>query len=294
MAMKMIQLQSRLVAALVLGASTMTAPVLAQTAPGDPASSATPPTASAAASGSIAPASVDSSYVLGFGDTVEVSLVGRADFGSRARVSTDGTILLPLIGKMVASERTVIELSEDVRQALIKGGFYADPIVRADVVSISSRYVTVLGAVGSPGLLPLDRNYRLSEILARVGGGTGDAADYILLTKSGATAAQRYYIAKLAAGGVGEDPLVQSGDKIFIPSVQGEVFYISGQVNSPGQFPITNGLTFRMALARGGGVTENGSEKKLKVVRDGKPLKKAKLDDVVKVGDIITIGERLF
>jgi polysaccharide export outer membrane protein len=294
MVMKMVRPQRLLIAALVLGASTMTAPAFAQTAPGDPASRAVQPTGSAAASGSIVPAPVDSSYVLGFGDTVEVSLVGRADFGSRARVSTDGTILLPLIGKMVASERTVIELSEDVRQALIKGGFYADPIVRADVVSISSRYVTVLGAVGSPGLLPLDRNYRLSEILARVGGGTGDSADYILLTKPGATAAQRYYIAKLAAGGIGEDPLVQSGDKIFIPSGQDEVFYISGQVNTPGQFPITNGLTFRMALAKGGGVTENGSEKKLKVVRDGKPLKKAKLDDVVKVGDIITIGERLF
>jgi hypothetical protein len=49
-----------------------------------------------------------------------------------------------------------------------------------------------------------------------------------------------------------------------------------------------------MALAKGGGVTENGSEKKLKVVRDGKPLKKVRLDDIVKVGDIITIGERLF
>lgn len=166
--------------------------------------------------------------------------------------------------------------------------------MRADVISISSRYVTVLGNVGSPGLLPLDRNYRLSEILARVGGGTGDAADYILLTKSGAASAQRYYLAKLAAGGVGEDPLVQSGDKIFIPSAQDEVFYVSGQVKTPGQFAVTNGLTFRMALAKSGGVTENGSEKKLKVIRNGKPLKKVKLDDAVMVGDIVTIGERLF
>lgn len=292
--MQIIRLQSRLVAAFVLCASTMTAPALAQPGPGDTASKSVPPTAPAAASGSIAPAPVDSSYLLGFGDIVEIGLVGRADFGSRARVSTDGTILLPLIGKIQASERTVIELSEDVRQALIKGGFYADPIVRADVVSISSRYVTVLGNVGSPGLLPLDRNYRLSEILARVGGGSGDAADYVLLTKSGATSGQRYYIASLASGGVDQDPLVQSGDKIFIPTALTEVFYVSGQVNSPGQFPITNGLTFRMALAKSGGVTENGSEKKLKVVRDGKPLKKVKLDDIVKVGDIITIGERLF
>ena len=53
-------------------------------------------------------------------------------------------------------------------------------------------------------------------------------------------------------------------------------------------------MTIRMAIARGGGVTENGSEKKVTLVRDGKEIKKVSLDDPVKVGDIIKIGERLF
>src|SRR4051794_5343336 len=49
---------------------------------------------------------VDSSYLLGPGDVVEIGLVGRADFGSRARVSTDGTIQLPMIGSVQAAQRT--------------------------------------------------------------------------------------------------------------------------------------------------------------------------------------------
>ena len=293
--MKLTQTPARIAAAVYLSLCALAGgPASAQPAPSDAAPKAEPAKPASAPVNTIAPAPVDSSYILGFGDVVEISLVGRADFGSRARVSTDGTILLPLIGKIRVSERTVIELSDDVRQALVKGGFYADPIVRAEVVSISSRYVTVLGNVGSPGLLPLDRNYRLSEILARVGGGSGDAADYILLTRAGADSAQRFYIDKLAAGGGSEDPLVQSGDKIFIPSEQNELFYLSGQVRTPGSYPLKSGLTFRMALAKGGGVTENGSEKKMKVTRDGKRVKKMKLDDLVKVGDIVTFGERLF
>ena len=125
---------------------------------------------------SAAPAApIDSSYVLGAGDVVEVSLVGRGDFTSRVRVAADGTILLPLIGRVTAVDRTVVELADNIRQALVKGGFYADPVVRADVVGISSRYVTVLGNVGTPGLMPLDRNYRLSEILAKVGGRAGSS-----------------------------------------------------------------------------------------------------------------------
>ncbi len=237
---------------------------------------------------------IDSSYRLGAGDIVEINLVGRSEFGSRARISADGTILLPMIGVVVAADKTVSELADGIRQSLIKGQFYSDPVVRAEVVGITSRYVTVLGAVGSPGLIPLDRNYRLSELLARVGGRSGAGADYILVTPSGGGATQRYSIAKLAAGGSDQDPMVKNGDKIFIPNAEAEVFYISGQVMKPGNYPVTEGMTIRMALAQSGGVTENGSENKVKVVRDGKPLKTVKLDDPIKPGDILTFGEKLF
>jgi polysaccharide biosynthesis/export protein len=286
-------IQRSLLRMALLGAFLLVAPVnaMAQTDPAAPPSQATPAPAGPATPQATA---VDSSYLLGPGDVVEIGLVGRADFGSRARVSTDGTILLPMIGSIEASNRTVIQLADDVRQALIKGGFYADPVVRTEVVGINSRYVTVLGSVGNPGLLPLDRNYRLSEILAKVGGRSGSGADFILLTKASGGPTERYSIAQLASGGPDKDPLVHSGDKIFIPTTENQVFYISGQVNTPGSYPVTEGLTVRMAIAKGGGVNENGSEKKVKLVRDGKPVKGVKLEDPIKVGDIVTIGERLF
>ena len=277
----------------VLTSLLLTAPAsaLAQVKPAPSTSPTATPTPTATTPQATA---VDSSYLLGPGDVVEISLVGRADFGSRARVSTDGTIQLPMIGSVAAANRTVIQLADDVRQALIKGGFYADPVVRTEVVGINSRYVTVLGSVGNPGLLPLDRNYRLSEILARVGGRSGSGADYILLTRAAGGPTERYSIAQLASGGADKDPMVHNGDKIFIPSAENEVFYISGQVNTPGSYPVTEGLTVRMAIAKGGGVNENGSEKKVKIVRDGVPLKGIKLEDPIKVGDVVTIGERLF
>jgi polysaccharide export outer membrane protein len=236
---------------------------------------------------------VDASYALGPGDAVEISLVGRSDFLNRVRVSTDGSILLPLIGRIKAEGRTVLELGDDVRQALIKGGFYADPVVRADVVSISSRYATVLGAVGSPGLLPLDRNYHLSEVLARVGGRGGAGADYVVLTHAGGES-KKYSVNDLATGGNDKDPIVQPGDKIFVPSGEAQMFYVSGMVNSPGGYPASEGMTVRMAIARGGGVNENGSEKKVTLVRNGKELKGVKLEDPVLPGDVLKIGERLF
>jgi polysaccharide export outer membrane protein len=240
------------------------------------------------------PSTVDTSYILGPGDVLDLGLVGRGDWGSRVRVSADGTILLPLIGRIPAAKRTVLEIADDIRQALIRGAFFSDPIVRAEVAGISSRYVTVLGFVGSPGLVTLDRAYRLSEILARVGGRAASGADYVVLTRAAGGEPARFPVDALASGRPEEDPLVANGDKIFIPSAENEVFFISGQVNSPGSFTVTPGTTVRRAIAKGGGVTPNGSEKKVTLIRDGQKLKGVKLEDTVKVGDIITIGERLF
>jgi polysaccharide export outer membrane protein len=225
---------------------------------------------------------------------IEVDLVGRTDFGSRVRVSADGTILLPLVGTIHAASKTVLDLASDVRQALIKGGFYADPIVRVEVLSITSRYVTVLGSVSAPGLLPLDRTYHLSEILAKVGGRAGNGVDFVLLTRAKGGPPERFTIAQLGAGTADEDPVVMNGDKIYIPGAESQVFYISGQVKTPGAFAVTDALTIRTAIAKGGGVTENGSENKIKLIRGGKLVANVKLEDPVKVGDIITIGEKLF
>ena len=52
-------------------------------------------------------------------------------------------------------------------------------------------------------------------------------------------------------------------------------------------------MTLRTALARGGGVTDNGSEGRVTVIRDGAKVK-VRLDDPIQVGDVITVGERLF
>lgn len=237
---------------------------------------------------------VDSSYLLGPGDVVEISLVGRSDFSSRARVDAQGLLLLPMIGSIQAADRTVIDFADDVRKALIKGGFFTDPVVRVEVASITSRYITVLGAVGRPGLIPLDRNYRLSEILAKIGGRTDAGVDYVLLTRDGAKEPMKFDIAALGTATGDADPVVKSGDKLFIPLAANSVIYMSGQVNGPGPKTVTEGMTFRYAIAKSGGVTPNGNEKKIKVIRDGKPLKGVKLDDLVQVGDIVEIGERLF
>jgi polysaccharide export outer membrane protein len=251
--------------------------------PQAPIASANNPAAGTTAGGSSA------EYVLGPEDVIEVEVVGQPD-KLRARVYTDGTIQLNLVGKITAAGKTPRELGAEIVAILKSGGFYANPVVNVEVSNYASRYVTVLGAVASPSLVPINRAYRLSEILARVGGVQATAADF-LIVRPETGPEKRYLIADLATGDATKDPFVVPGDKIFSPVA--EVFYISGQVNAPGSFPVRSDLTVRQAIARAGGLTASGSDKKVAVNRGGNKVK-LKADDKVEPGDVLVIGERLF
>lgn len=279
------------------------APALAQPAePAAPASPAPlnsaplnpPPTTEAAPDTANPPAvTVDQTFILGVGDVVDIGVLGRSEFNTRARVSPEGTIILPLLGRVKVEGLTTSQLAQQIQDSLSKGGFYSNPVVRVDVTGVASRYATVLGNVASPGLLPLDRTYHLSDVIARVGAHTGEGSSFVVLTRADGTS-NKYSMEDLATGAGAGDPLVKPGDKIYVPAATAEVFYISGQVKNPGSFPVSKDLTVREAIAKGGGLTEMGSEKKIKLFRKNQEVKGVKLDTPLQPGDIVQVGERLF
>jgi len=238
-----------------------------------------------------APPVADENYIIGPGDVVDVTLLERTDFNTRAKVGTDGMIQLPYIGAIAAADRTTQTLRDQIRAALIKGGYFSNPNLSVQIASFASRYVTVLAAVGMPALVPIHRAYRLSEVLARVGGVHENAADYVIIRPAkGET--RKLSVKALAIGDLTQDPYVSPGDTIFSPIA--DMFYISGQVKSPGSYPLLSDMSVRMAIARAGGLTDMGSDKGVKITRDGKKLNKVDIDSKVAPGDIIVIGERLF
>lgn len=230
-------------------------------------------------------------YLVGIGDVIDVSLVGQDDFRGRVVVQQDGSIQLPYIGSLQAKDKTLLQLSREIAAALSKGGYFIDPAVQVTVAQGSSRYITVLGEVGSPGLLPMDREYRASEIMARVGGVRATGAETFYLRRDGGTEIP-LTMESIARGGDAADPIVNPGDKIYVPAAP--TYYIYGQVNSPGIFVIQGTMTMRMALARSGGLTSMGSEKRITVIRNGTELKKFSLSDPIADDDVIVVGERFF
>ncbi len=276
---------------LVLLALALAAPVMAQPQPlAAPAAPEIAPATPVAPPAQTA-VSLNDGYVLGPGDVLEISVLGRADFTSRVQVQVDGTIQLPLIKDIPATGRTVLQLRSDIRMLLVSGGYYTDPAVSVVVASYASRYVTVLGEVATPGLLPIDRSYRLSEVVARVGGLRATAAEEVILSRNDGTTVT-LNLRDIATGPDAQDPVVNPGDRIFVaPAAQ---FYIYGAINGPGSYKLERDMTFRMALARAGGLSPVGSEKRVKVIRDGKEIGRIDLNAKVQPGDTVVVGERFF
>jgi len=276
--------------AIVIAAVASSASLAQTPPPARPAAPAQPPVASPAPP--VVPtgqAAENAEYVLGPEDVVEIEVVGTND-KTRARIYTDGTIQTNLGGRINASGRTPKELAADIAKSLKSGGFYADPVVNVEVVGYASRYVTVLGNVGSPGLVPINRAYKLSEILARVGGVRADGADYVIVTGPDGKE-NRYNVEKMSAGDASQDPNVAPGEKIFSPTA--DLFYISGQIRSPGAYPMKSGTTVAQAIAKAGGLTESGSDKKVSARRNGQKVK-LQADAKIEAGDVLSVGERLF
>lgn len=270
-------------------------PAAAQPATAQPVTSGPQATTSAAAKpGDSLPLAGNTTladgYVLGPGDVIEIAVLGRDEFRPRVQVQTDGTIQLPYLHSVKAADLTVLQLRDRVAALLREGGFYVDPVVSVTVASYASRYVTVLGEFGTPGLLPVDRAYRVSEIVARAGGLRATAGDDLVIRRAGGEQIT-LPLAAIASGSAAEDPFVQPGDKLYVAMAPN--FYIYGQVNAPGAYRVEKGMTMRMALARGGGLTDRGSSKRVSLFRNGAKTK-VNLDEKITGGDTILIGERFF
>lgn len=230
-------------------------------------------------------------YVLGPSDSITVLVYGQSEFNVQTRVKPDGSIVMPLIGKVQAQGKTVITLAEEVTRRLEAGNFLRDPIVNVEVNEYNSRYVRVAGKVGQPGLVPLDRSNRLLDVLLRSGWVRDDGSEYILLKRAADGKEVRIMADELARGTVADTEL-QAGDTLFVADA--ELVYLTGQAIRPGAYPLKPGMTVSELLANAGGVTPTGSSGKVGLKRGNAREVDADGATALNAGDIVNVKERLF
>lgn len=285
-------------AAAVSSANRLPAAATTAVAPGGAAPAAA--RAQAAAAAAQAPVQAQRDYVLGPGDVVRVNVFQNPELTLEARVSETGSISYPLLGQVRLGGLSVVSAEKAIADGLRQGNFVKQPQVSVMVMQVRGHQASVLGMVNKPGRYPIEvTGLRLSELVALAGGVAPNGSD--VATLSGQRDGKPFRVEVdlpnlFGATAPSADPIVLNGDVVYVDRMP--VFYIYGEVQRPGALRLERNMTVMQALAAGGGLTQRGTAKGLKLHRRGPDgnvqVLQPTMDSTLRDSDVIYVRESLF
>jgi len=192
------------------------------------------------------------------GDELNVHMYDFPDLGAgvQVRVNADGSVHLPYAGTIQAAGMSPDGFEHAVSESLLTKGIVKDPNVTVDIVSAVNLTVNVLGQVASPKILPLYAPAPLSYVLSQVGGLTGLADHHLSILHRSGQPPTSVELDPDAPNSSAMNTMVQPGDIVAVAN-RG-VYFMGGEVNRPGIYPIGGAMTVGQASAVSGeGVVKN-------------------------------------
>ena len=110
-------------------------------------------------------------YVIGPGDTLQISVWRSPELSTSVPVRPDGRISTPLVEDIVAAGRTPAELGREIEVRLKK--FVSDPIVTVMVGSFVGPYsqqIRIVGEAVTPKAIPYKAHMTVLDAMIEVGG----------------------------------------------------------------------------------------------------------------------------
>ena len=111
---------------------------------------------------------VTGEYRLGAGDKLRIEVYKDAQVSQSVQIRPDGKITLPLVGDIEATDKTPLELRDQITKSLRE--YITNPVVTVIVVEALSAQVFVTGEVAKSGPVPILGPLNIVQALAMAGG----------------------------------------------------------------------------------------------------------------------------
>ena len=151
-------------------------------------------------------------------DTVRITVFRVADLSGEYQVSVDGFIDMPLIGRVVARDRTPTQLAESLEQTYAQR-YLNNPDVSVRVLTSTQRNVTLEGGVRDPGQYQIAGQTTLIRAIALAKGidpENGNGRRVAIFRKiEGKPMAAAFDLVDIRRGKM-QDPIVYPGDTIVV------------------------------------------------------------------------------
>ena len=252
-------------------------------------------------------------YRIGAEDVIQITVYDQPDLSITVKVSPDGYIPFPLLGRIKVGGYTGRELEKEVENKLLTD-YLKNPQVSILIKEYRSRKIYVLGGVANPGMYELTKAITLLEALSRAGGLSNSAARHAVISRSKSRHDQTGAVEEplkvdlkrlLDEGDTSLNVNIHDGDVIQIPSTNS--YFVFGEVKSPGLYSIDKDLTILQAITKAGGFTKIAAPSRTKVIRGKNGTEetiKVDISDIIKgakekniyikADDIVVIPESFF
>jgi len=203
---------------------------------------------------------------LGAGDLLDISVFASPELTARVRVTSEGEISFPLLGKLHVSGMMPQEAQDLIRNQLIKGDLVRDPQVAVFVLEYANQVVYVLGEVLKPGAYPVMSSHQLFDFITIAGSFTPRAGKAITITRQGSNAHDVVPFSR-DPNASWMNPQVNAGDTIYVG--QAGLIYVVGDVGRPGGFVLypAEKLTVMKAIALAEGTRPTAKLTNARLVR---------------------------
>lgn len=238
-------------------------------------------------------------YRTGPGDVLNIAVYDNGDLKTKVRISENGTIVMPLLGRIDIDRLTVDQVTEKIT-SLLADGYLVNPQVNVFVVEYRSKKVVVLGNVRHPGIIELNGSITFLELISKSGGLEKDAGDTATIQRESIDGKKEVIVVDLRAliekGNISQNVNINDGDTVFIS--KSGMCYITGEVETPGTYPCGENTTVLKLIALSGGFTGKASKSSVNIVRivENKKsvLEDVSLDTFLKHDDVVVVPESFF
>jgi len=218
-------------------------------------------------------------YVIGDGDSLQISVWGVGELSAGVLVRPDGKITLPGAGDIMASGLTPQALSAKITEKLQE--LVKKPIVTVTVTGITNNKVYAFGGGGASGAHNMPGRTTLLKFLSGFGGLKGADLEHSYIVRNGKKLDVDFY-SLFIKGDLSKDIMLKAEDIIYIPDNEPNKIYVMGAVNSPKYVPYRQDIRILDAILEAGGFTKYAKENNVLILR-----KRSELTNDVQVKKII-------
>jgi polysaccharide export outer membrane protein len=248
-------------------------------------------------------------YRVGPGDLLELKVFQVDELSQTVRVSEDGSITLPLLGRIIVEGLTQEGVVQKLT-GLLQAKYVKNPQVTIFIKEYKNQQVAVIGAVEKAGSYELVGRKNLLQIISMAGGFSATAGNEIFILREGPDGVTSSVAIDL------KDLLVNGNQTLNIPIEPNDVInvpvdreirvFVMGRVTKPGAIKakLSEGVTLLQAIADAGGLAEGAKESAITITRKDKAGKEQKIrvnlrdiikgkkkDVVLQEGDVVYVPE---